>query len=404
MHVNTLQPGIATNTVIVQPIANYPSSVNPAKWRHREVALSGHPAEQHVNFTKVSPPPHQAVYYPVPLQVATLSGISAQSDTYPIAGASPHPEITVLFPAQESGLHFSQPTVYPTFSGFWPDQVNLNPYYSPEQAIPDTPTQFLPLDPIELSSEKESEVLEIMTLVISNGGKILTATIDGIAKNPRFGTAIIQLGRFNLKAGLRCSSPLSSNNLISSPIQGRLCFSSKKCLTQYLYRQPVGCFYSKYQQREPVRRIPLFLRCDEAELSSSTQPTISHDTIEPVDAEQLIPKIRDHLKSLNEKSVNARIVFFDAKQIGGIACHQDPTSGYHTYFMFKTPSAYKSIPASTLKRYFNNLRATITHSMSDTELSDYVASLGVDSFLDQNVHRKGTIHIFSHTTTFLTDD
>lgn len=408
MHVTTLQPGTATNTIIVQPTENYPLLVKPATtWLHREVALSGQPTEQQVYYTQdtqVSTPAPQAVYYPVSLPDETaLSMVPAQNNTYPITVVPTQRKIPVFFPTQEAGFYFSRPALCPAFPAFSPMQTNLNPYSSPHQAVPETAIQCLPQDPTGITPAKGSEVLKIMELVTSNGGRIFTATVIGIANNHR-GTGNIQLESFNLKVGLHFPSPITTSNLISLPVQGKLCFSSRQALAQYLFRQPLGCFYTIDLQRESVGRIPIFLKCDQVELSSSTQPRISHDTTEPLDAEEEIHKIIDHLKSLNEKRVNARIIFFDSKQVGGIACHKDPTSGYITYFMFRTPSVYFSIPVSSLREQFSHLEATIEHSMSDTELSDYIVSLGVGSFLDQGIRRKGSIQIFSHTITFVSDD
>ena len=73
----------------------------------------------------------------------------------------------------------------------------------------------------------------------------------------------------------------------------------------------------------------------------------------PLEPNQEISKIRDHLKSINGQKVTARIVFFDHKHVGGIACHTDPTSGYLTYFMFKdTIRVFGPFQHPTLREHF----------------------------------------------------
>lgn len=410
MHVNSLRPGTDTNNIIIQPTANNPLLVKPVKiWRHREVALPDQPTEQKVYYSQALNPPAQTVFYPVPLRVAAapLPTVSAQSDTCPIAVVSTRQRMPAFIPAQEQALYFCRPTFCAPPTPFSPFQASLTPCYIPQPACPDTAIQFLPRVPAGSAGTvpaKASEAPEVMELITLNRGRYLTSTIDDIAYHQRAGTGNIQLGIFNLKVGLRFPSDLIASDMISSPIQGKLCFSSWQALTQYLSRQPAGCFYNKDQQREPVSRIPIFLKCDEMKLSSSTQLAITQESIDPLKAEQEIPKIIDHLKSLNEKRVNARIVFFDSKQVGGIACHRDRTTGYLTYFMFNTPTVYTPLSVSSLRGLFYELEATIQHSMNDSELSDYIESLGVGSFLRRGIRRRGSIQLFSHTVSFLSDD
>ncbi len=410
MHVNSLLSVTDTNNIIIQPTANNPLLVKPvAIWRQREVSLPDQPTEQKIHYSQALNPPPQTVFYPVPLPVAAppLPTVSAQSDTYPIAVVSTRRRIPAFIPAQEQALYFCRPTFCAPPPPFSPFQASLTPCYIPQPACSDTAMQFLPRFPAGsagIAPAKASEAPEVMELITLNRGRYFTSTIDDVAYHQRAGTGNIQLGSFNLKVGLRFPLDLMAHDMISSSIQGKLCFSSWQALTQYLSRQPAGCFYTKDQQREPISRIPIFLKCDEMKSSSSTQLAISQDSIAPLEAEQEIPKILDHLKSLNEKRVNARIVFFDSKQIGGIACHRDPTTGYLAYFMFNTPTVYTSLSVSSLRGLFCELEATIQHSMNDSELSDYIESLGVGSFIRRGIRRRGSIQLFSHTVSFVSDD
>ncbi|WP_257264476.1 hypothetical protein [Endozoicomonas sp. ONNA2] len=357
-------------------------------------------------------PNSRAIHYPVsvakPLMIIPLPSDTCRS----AAGSLTHPEVPVLFPTQKTGLYPGQPIFQPTLITFSPTQTGLTSSCIPQAAIPDTIMQFLPrvskdpthpIEPPLITPEKRWDVLKIKNLVISYGGSKLTATIDNISNDLRAGTGHIRLKSYNLKVGLRFISPLKVKNPISLPVQGKLCYTSKHALHRYLDSQPVGCFTNQKYQKVAIEYIPIFLKCNNEDLSSIT---LSPDTTEPLETDQEIAKIKDHLNYLNNQRVNARITFFDSRKVGGIACHHDKTSGYFTYFMFKMPPAYKGMSALALKKQFSHVRATIGHCMSDAKLSIYVASLGVDSFLNQDAHRNrnGTIQIFSHSAELLTDD
>ena len=399
MHTNALQPGADTGTIAKSAANNQSQLTSATTWRHRELTLPGQPSTRQVNITNAPTNPPQAAYDLSSLQVTTplkTLTLSTQSETYPNFTASRYPPVPLLFPTQRAELYFTQPTFYPTAIAPYPTLTSLTPYSRPQQTVPLTILQPCSQTPFVTTPFKEVEVMEIMGLVTSNCGKTLMAKVDGIARNQNYGTGNIQLGRFNLRVGLHFSSPFTNTDHSSFTIQGKLSFPSTQKISQYLYSQPLGCFYDKDQQKQPISSIPIFLKCDNAELTSATQSTVPTDTNESQKPNQEISKIRDHLKTMNGQRVNAHIVFFDHKHVGGIACHTDPASGYLTYFMFKTPPEYSSTPTPTLRGNFSCLDATISHSMSDTELSDYVESLGAESFQNQDSKRKGEIRLFSH--------
>ncbi|WP_419834655.1 hypothetical protein [Endozoicomonas atrinae] len=399
MHTTALQPGEHTRTS-VQLAGNNQSQLKSATtWRHRELTLPGQPSTRQVNITNAPTNPPQAAYDLSSLQVTTpltTLALPTQTETYPNFTASTYPPVPFLFPTQGTELYFTQPTFYPAAIAPCPTLTSLPPYSTPQQTVPLTILQSYSQTPLVTTPFKVVEVMEIMGLITSNCGKTVTAKVDGIARNQNYGTGNIQLGRFNLKVGLHFSSPFTTTDRSSFIIQGKLSFPSTQKISQYLYSQPLGCFCDKDQQKQPISSIPIFLKCDNAELTSTTQSTVPTDANESQEPNQEISKIRDHLKTMNGQRVNANIVFFDHKHVGGIACHTDPASGYLTYFMFKTPPEYSSIPTPTLRDTFSCLEATISHSMSDTELSDYVESLGSESFQNQDTKRKGEIRLFSH--------
>ncbi|KEI71667.1 hypothetical protein GV64_13790 [Endozoicomonas elysicola] len=165
---------------------------------------------------------------------------------------------------------------------------------------------------------------------------------------------------------------LDINGIKSCSVKGKLRMDMEN-VNRYIYNHPIGSFRDLRSQNKPAWSIPVVM-----------EPTALVHRNGFMIPTPNIQQIIQHLKSLKDNTVTANIVFFQINSRGGIASYN--IDGFETRFLFRLPQELQHTPQDQLYQQFDRLKAKIHFSMDDTQLTDYVCSLGAEAF----THAKGS--------------